>query len=163
MRIVSYVLMQLAPGKAKAAAEAISGIEGVKMAHAVTGPFDVIAFAEVSDLSALSDLVLSQIQKVEGVEKTQTAVVVSPDTLGSQIPKRRIYKSPPPPKGWVENVVRNIVRSEPQLVDKSQEVLKRIRDEARRSSFRPVIAPAQVQALLNRHKGSSSSRASSSS
>ena len=113
MRIVSYVLMQLAPGKAKAAAEAISGIEGVKMAHAVTGPFDVIAFAEVSDLSALSDLVLSQIQKVEGVEKTQTAVVVSPDTLGSQIPKRRIYKSPPPPKGWVENVVLDIVRSEP--------------------------------------------------
>lgn len=160
MRIVSYVLMQLAPGKAKAAAEAISGIEGVKMAHAVTGPFDVIAFAEVSDLSALSDLVLSQIQKVEGVEKTQTAVVSS-DTLGSQIPKRRIYKSPPPPKGWVENVVRDIVRSEPQLVEKSQEVLKRVRDEARRSSFRPVIAPAQVQALLNRHKGSSSSRASS--
>ncbi len=50
MRMVSYVLMQLAPGKAKAAAEAISGIEGVKMAHGVTGPFDVIAFAEVSDL-----------------------------------------------------------------------------------------------------------------
>ncbi|MEK6919945.1 MAG: hypothetical protein AABX62_02755, partial [Thermoproteota archaeon] len=63
--------------------------------------------------------------------------------------------------GWVENVVRDIVRSEPQLVEKPQEVLKRIRDEARRSSFRPVIAPAQVQALLNRHKGSSSSRASS--
>ena len=74
--------MQLAPRKAKAAAEAISKIEGVKMTHAVTGPFDVIAFAEVPDLSDLSDLVLSQIQKVEGVEKTQTAVVVSPDTLG---------------------------------------------------------------------------------
>ncbi len=88
MRIVSYILMQLSPGKAKAAANAISKIKGVKMAHAVTGPFDVIAFAEVSDLSALSDLVLAQIQRVDGVEKTQTAVVVSPDALSDLSTKR---------------------------------------------------------------------------
>ncbi len=92
LRIVSYILMQLSPGKAKAAAMAISKIEGVKMAHAVTGPFDVIAFAEVSDLSSLSDLVLAQIQRVDGVEKTQTAVVVSPDVL-SDLPKKRVKKT----------------------------------------------------------------------
>jgi len=86
--------MQLAPGTAKGAAEAISKIRGVKMAHAVTGPFDVIAFAEVSNLSSLSDLVLSQIQKVDGVEKTQTAVVVSPDLLGP-VPKKRAHESAP--------------------------------------------------------------------
>ena len=91
---MSYILMQLAPGTAKGAAEAISKIEGVKMAHAVTGPFDVIAFAEVSNLSSLSDLVLSQIQKVDGVEKTQTAVVVSPDLLGP-VPKKRAHESAP--------------------------------------------------------------------
>ncbi len=39
MRLVSYILMQLAPGTAKGAAEAIAKIDGVKMAHAVTGPF----------------------------------------------------------------------------------------------------------------------------
>ena len=89
MRIASYILMQLAPGRAKDAAKAISKIEGVKMAHAVTGPFDVIAFAEVSDLAALSDLVLSKIQNVKGVEKTQTAVVVAPQTLVGQQPKTR--------------------------------------------------------------------------
>lgn len=81
MGIVSYILVQLAPGKAKAAAKRISRISGVRMAHAVTGPFDVIAFAEVPDLTALSDLVLARIQNVEGVEKTQTAVVVTPDAL----------------------------------------------------------------------------------
>ena len=91
---MSYILMQLAPGTAKGAAEAISKIRGVKMAHAVTGPFDVIAFAEVSNLSSLSDLVLSQIQKVDGVEKTQTAVVVSPELLGP-VPKKRAHKSAP--------------------------------------------------------------------
>jgi DNA-binding Lrp family transcriptional regulator len=86
-RIVSYVLVQLAPGNAGSIARAISKIHGVKMAHAVTGPFDVIAYVEVPDLEALSDLVLSRVQKVKGVEKTQTAVVVAP-TPSSVIIKR---------------------------------------------------------------------------
>ena len=40
LRLVSYVLIQLAPGRTTTAAKAISKIKGVKMAHAVTGPFD---------------------------------------------------------------------------------------------------------------------------
>lgn len=86
MRFVSYILMQLAPGTAKTAAEKIAKIEGVKMAHAVTGPFDVIAFADVPDLTTLSDLVLAKIQNIEGVQKTQTAVVVTPDAFGPKNP-----------------------------------------------------------------------------
>jgi DNA-binding Lrp family transcriptional regulator len=74
--------MQLAPGTARRAAETISKIECVKMAHAFIGPFDVIAYAEVPDLAKLSDLVLAKIQRVEGVQKTQTAVVVTPDVSG---------------------------------------------------------------------------------
>ena len=93
MRLVSYILIELAPGTAKEAAEAISKIEGVKTAHAVTGPFDVIAFAEVPDLTTLSDLVLTKIQNVKGVQKTQTAVVVTPDVLGPSPPRTRQNKS----------------------------------------------------------------------
>ncbi len=89
MRITSYILVQLAPGKAKAAVRAISRIDGVKMAHAVTGPFDVIAFAEVADLDSLSNLVLAKIQSVGGVEKTQTAVVVTSETSNVKRPKTR--------------------------------------------------------------------------
>jgi DNA-binding Lrp family transcriptional regulator len=89
LRLVSYILVELAPGTAKKAAEAISKIEGVKMAHAVTGPFDVIAYAEVPDLTTLSDLVLAKIQNVEGVQKTQTAVVVTPDVLRPSQPRTR--------------------------------------------------------------------------
>jgi DNA-binding Lrp family transcriptional regulator len=81
LRLISYILVELAPGTAKKAAEAISKIEGIKTAHAVTGPFDVIAYAEVPDLTTLSDLVLAKIQNVKGVQKTQTAVVVTPDIL----------------------------------------------------------------------------------
>jgi len=81
LKLVSYILIQLAPGKTKTAAKAISKIKGVKMAHAVTGPFDVIAFVEVPDLTALSDLILAKIQSIGGVQKTQTAIVVTPDVL----------------------------------------------------------------------------------
>lgn len=68
------------------------------MAHAVTGPFDVIAFVEAPDLTTLSDLLLAEIQNIEGVKKTQTAVVVTP---GAFVPNRsssRNYKRPSPPK-----------------------------------------------------------------
>jgi DNA-binding Lrp family transcriptional regulator len=85
--------LQLALGTAKTAAEAISKIEGVKMAHAVIGPFDFIAFAEVPDLTALSDLGSTKIQNVEGVQKTQTAVVMTPDILWPSIPRTLKNKS----------------------------------------------------------------------
>ena len=96
MKLVSYILVELAPGTAKRAAEAISKIEGVKMAHAVTGPFDVIAYAEVPDLTTLSDLVLAKIQNVKGVQKTQTAVVVTPDILDASVSLTRKNKSHKP-------------------------------------------------------------------
>lgn len=93
MRLASYILIELGPGTSKAAVEAISKIGGVKMAHAVTGPFDIIAFAEVPDLATLSDLVLAKIQSVEGVQKTQTAVVVTPDVFAPSPPRTRKDKS----------------------------------------------------------------------
>src|SRR5437870_8835423 len=93
LKLVSYVLIQLAPGTTKTAAEAISKIKGVKMAHAVTGPFDVIAFVEVPDLTTLSDLILAKIQNIEGVQKTQTAIVVTPDVLRPRLPRNRKNKN----------------------------------------------------------------------
>ena len=153
MRFASYILMELSPGMAKKAADAISKIEGVKMVHPVTGPFDVIAFAEVPDLASLSGLVLEKIQSIEGVKKTQTAVVVTPDVFGPSIPRTRSYKRPSPPRRWVEETVRSILVSNPDISKNSKEVLKLVRVEARRNNYRPVIPPAQVQALLKRRRG----------
>jgi DNA-binding Lrp family transcriptional regulator len=150
MRFFSYILMQLAPGTAKTAAERISKIEGVKMAHAVTGPFDVIAFAEVPDLTSLSDLVLAKIQNIEGVQKTQTAVVVTRDALGPNKSSSRIYKRPTPPKEWVQETVRSFVRSNPGIARSSSDLLKRVREEAKKNNYRPIIAPAQVQAIVRK-------------
>ena len=93
MKLVSYILIQAAPGTTKTAADAISRIKGVKMAHAVTGPFDVIAFVEVPDLTTLSDLILAKIQNIEGVQKTQTAIVVTPDVLKPSPARNRKNRS----------------------------------------------------------------------
>jgi Lrp/AsnC ligand binding domain len=150
LRFASYVLMELSPGTAKRVADAISKIEGVKMAHAVTGPFDVIAFAEVSDLASLSELVLAKIQAIDGVKRTQTAVVVTPEALGPGLLRTRIYKRPVPPKKWVEDTVKTLLDSSPGLSKNQSEVLRLVRAEARKQNYRPVIPPAQIQALLRK-------------
>ncbi len=106
MKLVSNVLIQLAPGTTKTAAKVISKIKGVKMAHAVTGPFDVIAFVEVPDLTTLSDLILAKIQNTEGVQKTQTAIVANARTcLGPTFHEIERTKPHPLPllKGQLDN------------------------------------------------------------
>jgi len=55
--------------------EEASKIKGVKIARAVTGPFDVIVYAEfmkIEDLGVLIDA----LQSIEGVVKSQTSIVM---------------------------------------------------------------------------------------
>ena len=72
----AYVLIEAASDKAKNALKAISKIPGVKMAHAVTGPYDIIAFVEAPDVDALGRVVLSKIRTITGVTKTLTCVCI---------------------------------------------------------------------------------------
>jgi DNA-binding Lrp family transcriptional regulator len=72
----AYVLIEAAPRKALQACAKITRIAGVKSAHLVTGPYDIIAFVEAKDPGALGKLVMSKIQAVDGVGKTITCVIV---------------------------------------------------------------------------------------
>ena len=76
MPTTAYVLIDAAADKAKNALKAITKIPGVKMAHAVTGPYDIIAFVEASDVDALGRVVLSKIRTITGVTKTLTCVAI---------------------------------------------------------------------------------------
>jgi hypothetical protein len=58
-------------------AEAALQIQGVKMAHAVTGQFDVIAYAEFDNMDALREII-GKFMDINGVQRTQTAIVISP-------------------------------------------------------------------------------------
>ncbi len=76
MAISAYVFIESTPGKADQVVEAVAQLPGVKMTHAVTGSYDVIAFVEAKDVTALGELISSRVHRVPGVLKTTTNVVV---------------------------------------------------------------------------------------
>jgi DNA-binding Lrp family transcriptional regulator len=76
MVVKAYVLVQAELGRARTVAKAIANVRGIKMVHAVTGVYDVIAYLELSNMTSLSELVIKKIQSVKGVERTHTAIVV---------------------------------------------------------------------------------------
>ena len=76
MVVQAYILIQTEVGKAVEVARAIGAITGVATADDVTGPYDVIARAEASNVDELGRLVLAQVQKVPGISRTVTCPVV---------------------------------------------------------------------------------------
>lgn len=52
-------------------------IEGMKMAHAVTGQFDIVAYAEFANMEKLGEII-DNVKSIEGVQRTQTAVAIPP-------------------------------------------------------------------------------------
>jgi DNA-binding Lrp family transcriptional regulator len=75
LRMESYLLLECISGMVWKVADKLVKIDGVKMAHVVTGNFDVIAFAEFSNIDELTVLI-QKIQSIKGVQKTQTAVAM---------------------------------------------------------------------------------------
>ena len=73
----AYIFINSEPGMLWEIAEAALKIEGVKMAHAVTGQFDVIAYAEFVNMDVLRDII-DKFQSLKGVQRTRTAVAIPP-------------------------------------------------------------------------------------
>ncbi len=76
MPTTAYVLIEATPKKATSACAKIAKVPGVKAAHMVTGPFDIIARIEGKDSASLGKLVLSRIQNIDGVARTITCVTI---------------------------------------------------------------------------------------
>ncbi|MDN5748103.1 MAG: Lrp/AsnC ligand binding domain-containing protein [Pseudonocardia sp.] len=74
--VQAYILVQTEVGKAAAVASEIAGITGVISAEDVTGPYDVIVRAEADDVDLLGQLVVAQVQGVNGITRTLTCPVV---------------------------------------------------------------------------------------
>lgn len=74
----AYIFINADPGTLwKITEAALNMIEGVKMAHAVTGQFDVIAYAEFANMDALANII-EKFQSLKGVQRTWTAVAIPP-------------------------------------------------------------------------------------
>ena len=77
MTVTAYVLIQTEVGRAEKVASAARGIAGVVTSDNVAGPYDVIVKAESNTLDDLGKLVVSEIQKVEGITRTFTCPIVN--------------------------------------------------------------------------------------
>ena len=71
----AYVFVNVAPGKSLDVVAQLRGIEGVESADTCWGLPDIIARVEAADLKALQDFLLNRIQKVAGVNQTDTHIV----------------------------------------------------------------------------------------
>jgi hypothetical protein len=73
--VEAYILVNSVPKMVWEIAEAALKIEGVKMAHAVTGQFDVIAYAKFANMDTLREI-MNKFMSLNGVQRTQTAIVI---------------------------------------------------------------------------------------
>ena len=70
-----YVLVNTVPNKLWEVAESALNIGGVKTAHAVTGQFDVVVYAEIAEMSRLKELI-DKIHSLDGVLRTNTVIAI---------------------------------------------------------------------------------------
>lgn len=72
-----YVLINVRPGRVREVVEAVSQMPGVRHADACWGLPDVFAYVEAADERAFNSLVIDQIQKIDGVDRTETHIALS--------------------------------------------------------------------------------------
>ncbi|MHA1484111.1 MAG: Lrp/AsnC ligand binding domain-containing protein [Candidatus Thorarchaeota archaeon] len=73
--IVVIILVQVEAKTVEAASKAIEEAEYVKNVHVVTGPYDIIAYAEIPSRSNFRRLV-SDIHDAPGVVRTETCMSI---------------------------------------------------------------------------------------
>jgi DNA-binding Lrp family transcriptional regulator len=73
----AYIFVNCEPRRVWQIAEEALKIGGMKRAHAVTGQFDMVAYAEFANIDVLRRII-DRLGSLEGVQRTQTAVAIPP-------------------------------------------------------------------------------------
>jgi DNA-binding Lrp family transcriptional regulator len=73
--VEAYVLVNCEAGKSWEIANAARMVKNVRMAHAVTGQYDIVAYIEFADMDVLTEI-LGKFQAMKGVQRTHTAVAI---------------------------------------------------------------------------------------
>jgi len=72
----AYVLINTKPGKVRDILAAVVQLGDVRHADACWGMPDIFVEAQTADEKGLNELVIDRIQKLDGVERTETHIVV---------------------------------------------------------------------------------------
>ncbi len=79
MKLLSYLLINTEAGKALGVLKKLKELPEVKTVHVVTGLHDLIALVEADSTKNLADEIVNDIQKIEGIQRTVTCIVVNGD------------------------------------------------------------------------------------
>lgn len=72
----AYVLVETHVGRVQDVARELRVLSGVRKADPVTGPYDIIATVNASDLNAVGELISNRIHAIRGVSRTVTCLSV---------------------------------------------------------------------------------------
>ena len=76
MTTKAYILIGTAVGMSRDIVSTLRSLSGVQAVDRVTGPYDIIAVVQASDLDAVGELVHNHIHPANGVARTVTCLVV---------------------------------------------------------------------------------------
>jgi len=71
----AYILIKVKAGKTKDVVKSLKKISGVEQVHPCFGQPDIFTFVDVGDEKMLSDVVITKIHTIDGVEETDTHIV----------------------------------------------------------------------------------------
>ena len=74
MATKAYILIETAVGKTKDVTTALNSLDDIVNVDAVTGPYDIIAIVNSTDLTTVGDLVTSDIHTITGIVRTLTCL-----------------------------------------------------------------------------------------
>jgi DNA-binding Lrp family transcriptional regulator len=72
----AYVFITVAPGTNTKVVGSLRQVSGVKSADICWGLPDIVGLVEAADSHALQDVVLNRIQKIAGVNQTDTHIIL---------------------------------------------------------------------------------------
>ena len=76
MTVKAFILIETAVGRTKEVSTALKAVPGVKSVDPVTGPYDIIATIEGTDINAVGNLVTKNIHPIDGVIRTVSCIAM---------------------------------------------------------------------------------------
>ena len=73
---VAYVLISVKPGTARDVYFKLDRMRSVQQVDAVTGPYDIVATVQGSDLNAIGNIVIDKILTIDGIANSMTCSVI---------------------------------------------------------------------------------------
>jgi len=72
--VTAIILINVTQGRVPQVAEALINLPGITEAYSVAGPYDLVAIARVRRHDELADLVAAGLQRIPGIENTNTLI-----------------------------------------------------------------------------------------